>query len=100
MNNTVFSPADASANSAPGGRTTRHKRQIVSLAPGAPQLLDVQAVAELLGCSTRHIYRLSDSGRMPAPVKLGSLVRWRATGPCSIAEWVDQGCPAVRRAGR
>ena len=26
------------------------------------KLLDVQAVAELLDCSTRHVYRLSDAG--------------------------------------
>ena len=62
------------------------------------KLLDVQTVAEMLGCSTRHVYRLSDAGRMPAPIKLGSLVRWSAT---SIREWVDQGCPSCRKgAGR
>ena len=57
-------------------------------------MLDVQAVAEMLGCSARHVYRLSDAGRMPAPVKLGSLVRWSAT---AIREWIDQGCPSVRQ---
>jgi excisionase family DNA binding protein len=58
----------------------------------------VQAVAGLLGCSPRHVYRLSDAGRMPAPVKLGSLVRWSAT---AIREWNDQGCPSCRKgAGR
>lgn len=72
----------------------------LSPADASAKLLDVQAVAEMLGCSTRHVYRLSDAGRMPAPVKLGALVRWRATGPGSIAEWIDQGCPTVRRAGR
>ena len=69
----------------------------VSPAVPAAQLLDVDAVAALLGCSPRHVYRLSDSGRMPAPVKLGSLVRWSAAG---IRDWVDAGCPTVRRAGR
>jgi excisionase family DNA binding protein len=62
-------------------------------AASTPQLLDVQAVAELLGCSARHIYRLSDAGKMPAPVKLGSLVRWSAS---AIREWIDAGCPSVR----
>jgi excisionase family DNA binding protein len=57
-------------------------------------LLDVRAVAKMLGCSPRHVYRLSDGGRMPAPVKLGALVRWRAT---AIEEWIAAGCPAVRR---
>ena len=63
-------------------------------AAAAPQLLDVQAVAEMLGCSQRHVYRLSDSARMPAPVRLGSLVRWSAT---AIREWIDQGCPSCRQ---
>ena len=57
-------------------------------------LLDVRAVAKLLGCSSRHVRRLSDGGRMPAPLKLGALVRWRAT---AIEEWISAGCPAVRR---
>jgi excisionase family DNA binding protein len=56
-------------------------------------LLDVQAVAEMLGCSARHVYRLSDAGRMPGPVKLGSLVRWSAT---AIREWIEGGCKPVR----
>ena len=42
------------------------------------ELLDVRAVAALLGgCSVRHIYRLVDGGRMPRPLKLRSLLRWR-----------------------
>jgi len=57
------------------------------------QLLDVGAVAEMLGCSARHIYRLSDAGRMPAPVKLGALVRWPKA---AIEEWIHGGCPPVR----
>jgi excisionase family DNA binding protein len=62
-------------------------------ADASAKLLDVQAVAEMLGCSQRHVYRLSDAGRMPAPVKLGSLVRWSAA---AIREWIDKGCPSVR----
>lgn len=61
------------------------------------KLLDVQAVAELLGCSARHVYRLSDAGKMPAPLKLGSLVRWSKT---AIESWISDGCPAVRKGGR
>jgi excisionase family DNA binding protein len=67
----------------------------VTSSPAAPvpQLLDVQTVAEMLHCSTRHVYRLADAGRMPAPMKLGALVRWSAA---AIAGWVNQGCPTVR----
>ena len=65
----------------------------LSLTDTSVKLLDVQAVAEMLGCSQRHVYRLSDAGKMPAPVKLGALVRWSTA---VIQEWIDQGCPAVR----
>jgi excisionase family DNA binding protein len=60
----------------------------------APALLDVKAVAALLGCSPRHVYRLSDSGRMPAPHKLGALVRWNRAG---LEDWIAAGCPSTRR---
>ena len=40
-----------------------------------PAMLDVQDVADLLKCSCRHVYRMSDAGKMPAPLKLGALVR-------------------------
>ncbi len=70
MNATLLSPANASA-----------------------KLLDVAAVAEMLGCSQRHVYRLSDAGRMPTPVKLGALVRWNRA---AVESWIDAGCPSVR----
>jgi len=55
------------------------------------ELLGVKQVALLLGgCSTRHIYRLSDAGRMPKPVKLGSLIRWRRS---ELMSWIEAGCP-------
>ena len=58
-------------------------------------LIDVNQVAELLGCSPRHVWRLADSGRMPRPHKLGNLRRWDRAG---IGQWVSDGCPAVRKA--
>lgn len=75
MSPTVLTPADASA-----------------------KLLDVAAVATMLGCSQRHVYRLSDAGRMPAPIRLGWLVRWDRAALCN---WIDAGCPSCRKgAGR
>lgn len=59
------------------------------------RLGDVQAVAELIDCSSRHIYRLSDAGKMPRPVKLGALCRWNLT---EIEDWISAGCPSVRTA--
>ena len=66
-------------------------------AESSAKLLDVQAVAKILGCSTRHVYRLSDAGKMPAPLRLGSLVRWSRQ---SIEEWIAEGCPSCRRVVR
>ena len=57
------------------------------------KMLDVRRVAALLDCSTRHVYRLSDAGKMPRPLHLGGLVRWRTA---EIESWVAAGCPAVR----
>jgi excisionase family DNA binding protein len=64
-----------------------------SPAEDSAKLLDVQGVADLLGCSARHVYRLSDAGKMPTPVRLGSLVRW---SKAAITAWVADGCPTVR----
>ena len=61
----------------------------------AAELLDVGAVAALLGCSKRTVYRLSDGGRMPRPLKLGQLVRWRRV---EVLAWIAGGCEPVRSA--
>ena len=57
------------------------------------RLLDVNAVAQLLSCSTRHVYRLADSGRMPRPQKLGALVRWDRI---ELEKWLADDCPVCR----
>jgi excisionase family DNA binding protein len=62
-----------------------------------PALLDVRAVAQLLGCSARHVYRLADAAKMPSPVKLGTLVRWRRS---DLDDWLAAGCPSTRRSDR
>lgn len=59
------------------------------------ELLDVRAVAAMLDCSPRHVYRLADAGRMPKPRRLGQLVRWSRR---ELEQWIDAGCPAVRAA--
>jgi excisionase family DNA binding protein len=56
-------------------------------------LLDVRAVAAMLGCSSRHVYRLADGGKMPRPVRVGALVRWRRA---DIQAWIDGDCRPVR----
>jgi excisionase family DNA binding protein len=53
-------------------------------------LIDVKAVADLLDCSERHVWRLADRGAMPAAVRLGALVRWDRS---AILAWITAGCP-------
>lgn len=66
-----------------------------TLSPVEPPaaLLDVDAVAGMCGCSTRHVRRLADAGRMPSPFKLGALLRWRKA---DLDEWIADGCRPVR----
>ena len=68
---------------------THRAKEVVS----GPTLLDVRAVAALFSCSTRHVYRLADAGRMPAPVHLGGLVRWCRE---KLEQWIDGGCLPIR----
>ena len=56
-------------------------------------LFDVNDVATLLHCSIRHVYRLVDTGLMPPPIRLGTLVRWSRV---AIENWIEDGCPSVQ----
>jgi excisionase family DNA binding protein len=67
---------------------------VVTSADASATLLDVRAVASLLGCSIRHVYRLADAGRMPRPLKLGALNRWSRS---TIEKWIASGCPRIDR---
>jgi excisionase family DNA binding protein len=60
------------------------------------ELLDVNAVASLLGTSSRTVRRLADWGRMPRPISLGRMVRWQRS---VIEEWISEGCPKMERRG-
>ena len=54
-----------------------------------PLMLTVRGVATLLVCSPRTVYRLVDSGRIPRPIRLGSMVRWQRE---PFQRWIDNGC--------
>ncbi len=58
-----------------------------------PALLSVGDVAALLCCSSRHVLRLADAGRMPPGVRLGALRRWRRA---DLDAWLAGGCRPVR----
>lgn len=52
--------------------------------------LTADEVAHLLGVSTRHIWALNASGRLPRPLRFGRSVRWRAD---ELREWLAAGAP-------
>jgi predicted DNA-binding transcriptional regulator AlpA len=65
-----------------------------SRAHSSPVMLDVEALASLLDCSTRHVRRCVDAGKFPQPVRLGGCVRW----PRHVVEaWIADGCPNCRK---
>lgn len=60
-----------------------------------PLLLDVAAVARLLGVSVRHVWRMADAGQFPRPVAVGAkLKRWsRAV----VLAWIESQTAATSR---
>ncbi|NMC21743.1 MAG: helix-turn-helix domain-containing protein [Thermogutta sp.] len=60
-----------------------------------PELMPVDDVARLLSVSRRTVWRMRDSGHLPAPVRLGGAIRWRRG---DIENWIASGCPPVRTA--
>lgn len=56
--------------------------------------LSAEEVAEVLGISRSHVFRLESSGRLPRSVRLGRAVRWnRAT----LEAWLTAGAPTRDR---
>lgn len=58
------------------------------------ELLTKEQVAQRLQLSIRTIYRKWQDGEMPAPIKLGHVIRWRSD---VIDEWIAKDCPPVGR---
>ena len=63
----------------------------------APMLLTADAVAKLLCVSRLTVFRWRSAGRLPLPVKIGRVVRWRRS---EIETWIAQGCPNSRGPAR
>lgn len=55
------------------------------------KLLTVQEVAARLGVSSRQVWKLAASDRLPAPVRLARSVRWRES---DIQRFIELGCPS------
>lgn len=53
-------------------------------------------LAELIGCSVRHVDTMRKKMLLPEAVRLGHLVKWTGV---SIRRWVESGCPAQSYSG-
>ena len=50
-------------------------------------LLTVNELGAALGLSTRSVWRLSATGDLPPPLKIGGSARWRK---CTVDAWLAQ----------
>lgn len=57
------------------------------------QLWDAKALGQRLSLSKRQVFRLNSSGKIPAPLRIGGAVRWRAD---ECADWLAAGAPDRR----
>ena len=64
--------------------TTSHSDSTERLA------LPAEEVARLLGISTRHLWSLNSSGRLPRPIRFGRAVRWNLE---ELRAWLAAGAP-------
>ncbi|QVL33221.1 helix-turn-helix domain-containing protein [Telmatocola sphagniphila] len=57
------------------------------------ELVTVNDIAALLGCTWRTVYRMADEGKIPFGLKIGGLRRWHLG---EFKEWIAAGAKPVR----
>ncbi len=57
--------------------------------PAEQELLTTHELARMLGVTTRRVWLLRGTGDLPAPIRLGPLVRWRRA---AVERWLSE-CP-------
>lgn len=60
--------------------------------PEHQRLVSANWPAKYLWVSRATLFRFRAAGRMPKPVKVGGIVRWRIE---DVRVWVDAGCPPI-----
>ena len=69
--------------------------KVIELAGIGPNPMCAMMLADM-GAEVIRVDRLADAGRLPRPIKLGALIRWRRA---ELLEWLDAGCPSCRKDG-
>lgn len=75
---------DTKATRSGGGESKKSERGKL-----APLLLRPDEAAQMLGVSRATLWRWSADGKLPAPVRVGAVTRWRSA---DLAAWVATGC--------
>ncbi len=57
-------------------------------------LVDAKEAAAICGMSRAAWYKHLSAGRLPRPVKIGNLARWRRR---ELLKWIDAGCPTLQK---
>jgi predicted DNA-binding transcriptional regulator AlpA len=55
-----------------------------------PVMITARQLAVLLQVSTRQVWRMLSVGRVPKPIRVGGIVRWRMA---EVENWIAEGCP-------
>ncbi len=57
-------------------------------------LMTSEDVARRLRVSKASLWRMRSTGKLPPPIHIGGIVRWRAE---DVEKWVKDGCPELAR---
>lgn len=57
-------------------------------------LVKAKELAEMLSVSTRHIWRMRASDKLPRAIEIGNCVRWKLL---DITNWLAMGCPSMKK---
>ena len=58
--------------------------------------MSVIDISEECGISVTTVWRWTAAGLLPAPLRIGKVVRWRRQ---DVLDWAERGCPAVAQGG-
>jgi predicted DNA-binding transcriptional regulator AlpA len=91
-------PESAAARPSPLSEAASPATEFEKVATAAlfvePALVDDVGAGQVLGVSRATIQRLRATGRLPEPIRLGRLVRWRVA---ELRAFAAAGCPSVER---
>ncbi len=81
---------DAPEQESPANQETPANRE------GESAMMDAREAAKLCSFSESMLYKLNRAGKMPPPIRIGALLRWKRS---DVVRWIEEGCPEDRPEG-